>query len=306
MSMFDWKDILLVKESGTMSSLQKLNFHGRMIEGFSQGGPLDELSFFYAVQLLYGCLSDNVVEMFYGGVRFESLCSAVISVTGAHRMFLLNQLEVPSWKIVKIKAQDDIFFPYQKHGLITYLAINGKIRIKGESSNILMRPLKKGDLIQFGAQNKKLIGESRWVDLAQMKWFSDIKRCQLRFVAFPCLDPVFQKEKERFCQEEFEISRDMSRSGYRLEGAIFNFPRLSSSLPLLDGSIQVPSSGSPIVLLKDRQTVGGYPLLGVIIPSDLRKFVQLCPGTRVSFRCISIEEAELVYSKDFIYQWLGK
>ena len=58
------------------------------------------------------------------------------------------------------------------------------------------------------------------------------------------------------------------------------------------GAIQIPASGQPIVLMADRQTTGGYPLLAVIASADLPTFTQLAPGQTVQFNLIDQTEAQ--------------
>ena len=54
----------------------------------------------------------------------------------------------------------------------------------------------------------------------------------------------------------------------------------------------MPKDGQPIVLMRDRQTMGGYPLLGCVCGLDMNKLAQSLPGTELSFVPISVEEAE--------------
>ncbi len=49
------------------------------------------------------------------------------------------------------------------------------------------------------------------------------------------------------------------------------------------GSIQFPSNGQPIILLNDRQTLGGYPKIGCISKMSLMKLAQARPGSLVHF-----------------------
>ena len=63
------------------------------------------------------------------------------------------------------------------------------------------------------------------------------------------------------------------------------------------GAIQVPPDGAPIILLNDRQTVGGYPKPGAVISSDCARLAQARPGQRVRFVSCSVEEADRI-------QWL--
>ena len=73
--------------------------------------------------------------------------------------------------------------------------------------------------------------------------------------------------------------------GYRLDGpALSHGPGadiLSDATPI--GSVQVPKSGQPILLMADRQTTGGYPKIATVIAADLPLAGQLAPGDWVSF-----------------------
>jgi allophanate hydrolase subunit 2 len=86
----------------------------------------------------------------------------------------------------------------------------------------------------------------------------------------------------------YVITPHSNRMGYRLEGRALAHRGaadiLSDATPL--GSLQVPASGQPILLMADRQTTGGYPKIGVVIGADLPLAGQLAPGDWVEFaRC---------------------
>ena len=65
------------------------------------------------------------------------------------------------------------------------------------------------------------------------------------------------------------------------------------------GAIQIPADGQPIVLMNDRQTIGGYPKIGSVIPIDTAKLAQLSPGSKIRFESISPEQAHNLH-------WLAK
>ena len=60
----------------------------------------------------------------------------------------------------------------------------------------------------------------------------------------------------------------------------------------VSGSIQVPASGRPIVLMAERQTTGGYPKIATVASIDLPRLAQAMTGTSVRFKLISQEDAE--------------
>jgi antagonist of KipI len=84
----------------------------------------------------------------------------------------------------------------------------------------------------------------------------------------------------------FTITPSSNRMGYRLEGPrVAHVDRadiLSDATPI--GSIQVPASGQPILLMADRQTTGGYPKIATVISADLPVAGQLAPGDWIEFR----------------------
>ena len=98
---------------------------------------------------------------------------------------------------------------------------------------------------------------------------------------------------QRFTIHEFSVSPDSDRMGVRLDG-----PELKRedetdliSEAVAPGTIQVPPSGKPILLLGDCQTIGGYPKIAHVITVDLGVAAQLRAGDRVRFSEVSLQDA---------------
>ena len=115
----------------------------------------------------------------------------------------------------------------------------------------------------------------------------------IRYVRGPHFDVLSESDKQTLLGTPFEVSTDADRMGYRLTG-----PRLSSaqgedliSSAVTTGAIQVPPGGEPIVLMADRQTTGGYPIVAQVITADLRFVAQMRPGDEISFVEVGIAEA---------------
>ena len=88
------------------------------------------------------------------------------------------------------------------------------------------------------------------------------------------------------------------RQGLRLNGnKIFtiNNDHDIISDPVIHGSIQIPGSGYPIILMPDTQTTGGYPKIGVVISADYDKLVQLTPGSKIKFKKVELADAETLF-----------
>jgi allophanate hydrolase subunit 2 len=84
--------------------------------------------------------------------------------------------------------------------------------------------------------------------------------------------------------------------GFRLEGETVHSDIVGMlSEGICHGAIQIPADGQPIVLMNDRQTIGGYPKIGSVIPRDTARLSQLSSGSQVRFEAISIEQAHNIH-----------
>jgi antagonist of KipI len=107
-----------------------------------------------------------------------------------------------------------------------------------------------------------------------------------RFFAANALDQLFKTR--------FVVTPNSNRMGYRLEGPSLELAAgadaiLSDATPI--GSIQVPPSGQPILLMADRQTTGGYPRIATVISADLPLAGQLAPDDWIEFAPIARDDA---------------
>lgn len=105
----------------------------------------------------------------------------------------------------------------------------------------------------------------------------------------------------------FEVDRRSDRMGWRLipcgddearrEGGVGQVPpcrpvpEVIQSQAVMPGVIQWPPDGQPIILGPDAQTVGGYPIVGVVIQADRSKLARLRPGQIVTFQVVDRRQA---------------
>jgi antagonist of KipI len=121
------------------------------------------------------------------------------------------------------------------------------------------------------------------------------------------LHVVEGKQAARFSEEGihtfyhslYTVGAESDRMGVRLEG-----PAVTSlngtgivSIGIAAGSVQIPGSGKPMVLLNDRQTTGGYAQTGAVITGDLWRLAQAPAGSVVRFEKIGATAAEKIYIK---------
>ena len=119
--------------------------------------------------------------------------------------------------------------------------------------------------------------------------FPSAKRGPVRVVPGPQVDLFDPEQIDRLLSGKLAVGRGSDRMGYRLEGQEFTHraPAALPSEPVCVGAVQVPQGGSPIVLMPDGPTVGGYPKIGLVEAADLSWLAQCRPGVKVRFQLLS-------------------
>src|SRR4030095_9362486 len=99
--------------------------------------------------------------------------------------------------------------------------------------------------------------------------------------------------------QKFRVAMNSDRMGLRLEGGemVSTTPAELVSEAVAPGTIQLPPSGAPVVLLGDCQTIGGYPKIAHVITVDLADAAQLQPLDEVRFELFELEEARQLLRK---------
>ena len=76
--------------------------------------------------------------------------------------------------------------------------------------------------------------------------------------------------------------------GVRLEGVSLEAPSGELlSCGIVAGAVQVPPGGTPIVLVADHQTTGGYPIIATVVLADLGVVAQAAPGEYLRFERVT-------------------
>ena len=107
-------------------------------------------------------------------------------------------------------------------------------------------------------------------------------------------DEFADETKKLFVDSDWKISTTSDRMGYRLEGPVMKHLHDHNIVTdgTVNGSIQVPGNGQPIVLMPDRGTSGGYPKIATVISADLGRFAQIPAGRPFRFKAVSMAEAQ--------------
>ena len=119
------------------------------------------------------------------------------------------------------------------------------------------------------------------------------REAPIRVVLGPQDDHFDEETVAAFLSTDYAVSQEADRMGYRLSGPAI--PHRSGfnivSDGIVAGSVQVPGSGVPIVMMADHQTTGGYPKIATVVSADLRLLAQRRVGDLVRFAAISVEAA---------------
>ena len=311
-----------VIKPGILSLIQDSGRVGHFNIGLTNGGPIDKTAFKWANRLCSNDLNASVIEVSVGGLELQASCDQVIALTGANIPLSINNQAKELWQSHPIKAGDVIKLGFATQGLRSYLAVYGGFQIeKTFDSTATVCREKIGGLCnnkisgQVGGEiGEKVGGQPLQIDdclpCVQLNTDSYPELLQLEKLHQPTyknditlrtICSYQQKhfsniEQRMFYSSQYTVSQNIDRMGYRLTGR-----KVTSDLKgilsegICHGAIQIPSDGQPIVLLNDRQTIGGYPKIGSVIGLDTQKLGQLAPGGNVYFEKISMEAANNIF-----------
>jgi biotin-dependent carboxylase-like uncharacterized protein len=221
-----------------------------------------------------------------GALRFAD--TAMIAIGGAAAICTLNGKPVDAGRTIEAGVGDELRVEQILRGRFLLIAIRGGIEVPlvlGSRSTLVSagigglegRRLRTGDTLAVGVLVKSpcAVVNPRRLEFSGAVHVSRGPQAHL-FDAHAWT---------AFLETELTVSRASDRTGYRLEGVTMR--RTGSvalpSEPTCIGAIQVPDGGSPIVIMNDGPTVGGYPKIAVIKSAWLSRFAQLAPGDRVRF-----------------------
>ena len=301
---------LTVKNPGFLTLLQDYGRYGYQHIGVTTGGPLDEHAYLWANYLLGNNYNAPQLEISYGGFSATFTKSTMVALCGADLSATINDVDVSPWESFSVNAGDVISFKTPVSGLRCYLAIQGGFKVEEQlsSCSTVVREkigglnrdgekIQQGDRIDYEesakAVNKKV--PERFVP-------SYTSHVELRFIPNHSVTSAGTEAYRSLTHKAYEVSQSIDRMGYRLSGDKINTELagiISQGISI--GSIQIPKDGQPIVLMRDRQTMGGYPLIGCVTHLDTCLLAQSQPGTKVSFVPVDVSEAEaeLMRHKNF-------
>ena len=281
-------EVLRVTDRGLGGTLQDRGRFGWRKYGVPSSGVMDDHAASWANRLLDNPANATMAELLLQGAKFAMLRDAWVAITGAD-----VNANVPLWRPVRLKAGDRIELGQNRTGRWTYLAVVGGFdgaEFLGSRSAYVRGnigyALGDGDVLlkQEGKPFSLPAGiAGRTIPSLERRDYDHPPA--LKVWPAPQMDLFGEKQRERFFGALWIVSPQSDRVGYRLAGTpIESPPGQLLSEPVRVGTIQVPENGMPIVTMRDGPTVGGYPKLGVLDPSDISWLAQCRPGQQVRFQ----------------------
>jgi biotin-dependent carboxylase-like uncharacterized protein len=287
---------LVISAIGPASSVQDAGRFGAQRYGLQPSGAMDRLGLASANCLVGNALFAPGVEIGPYGAAFVARQGAVrVALSGASRSADISGRAV-SWDTsVTIADGETLRLGLARGGSFSYLAIEGGITGEPMFGSLAVnaraglgspypRPLQAGDELQVAAAGG---AAERRIDLPAAV------AGPIRVVMGP-QDDEFGDGLNLFLDSEWKISATSDRMGYRLEGPVIRHLHGHNIVSdgTVNGSIQVPGNGQPIVLMSDRGTSGGYPKIATVITADFGRFAQIPAGTSFRFKAIGMTEAQ--------------
>ncbi len=276
-----------VIKPGALTTVQDLGRPGFAELGIPRSGAADRGSLTLANRLVGNDERVAALECTLIGPSLLFHEGGVIAITGAEVQAQVDGAEVPLNSAVTVPAGGVLELATASAGLRTYVAVRGGIEAQpmmGSMSSDLLSglgpaPLRAGELLGSGEATAAVPP----IGVAPVA--APAPEPLLHVIEGPRADWFTADALELLTSSSWEVSSDSNRSGARLKGPKLQRARSDQLLSegMVDGAIQVPESGQPIILLADHPTTGGYPVIAVIVSADLDAAGQLRPGQQLRF-----------------------
>jgi len=284
---------------GLMTTLQDLGRVGYQALGIPVSGALDPVAFQLANQLVGNPEGEAALEILGMGPRFTVSGTARVALVGGGNLMVNARPPIAAGASLTVGDGAEVTVTGALPGP-AYLAIAGGFDVPiflGSKSTYPRnglggfegRALRPRDVLPLTLSAPPPGSERR---LVQAWDYAETAR--VRVVLGPQDDYFTAEAIARFLSARYVVTKDADRMGLRLDGPPLvhsrGFDIVSDGI--VNGSIQVPGTGRPIILLADHQSVGGYPKIATVVSADLPRLARALPGTILGFAALSVAEAE--------------
>lgn len=293
--------MLEVLDVSGLATFQDSGRRGWQSYGVPVSGPMDWFAYRAANSLLGNSTDAVVIEIGLGEFALRALRNTTLAVTGAGFEVENYVWKFPLWTTFYVRAGWHVQVKKTSGGNWAYLAIAGGFEtpsILGSKSTYLRgglgSALRGGDILEAGKPASEL-SKLAARDFPVGKYMKYSQSPVIEVIPGPQEDRFTNEGLQSFYENEYTLSRSFDRMGYRLQG---NPIPHSGSMDLISegmtmGSVQVPASGQPIVMMADSPTTGGYPKIANVTHADLPVLAQCEAGvSKIRFKETTVEEAQ--------------
>jgi biotin-dependent carboxylase-like uncharacterized protein len=291
---------LHVVEPGLLTTVQDAGRRGHQRIGVPTSGALDR-EYLHVANLLAGnAPGDAALEVTHTGPVLDVHAPSIrVAIAGDAEVTRITRdgrrIATEPWRSMILRDGERLHVGRVMRGLRCIVAVEGGIDVEpvlGSRSTCLRagfggfdgRALQRGDVLPLQRAYAGLHPDVRLDPAALQDNTSPI-----RVVLGPQADSI-----DGLLQATLTVAHRSDRVGLRLDGIRLQHagsPEITSD-GCASGSVQVPGSGQPIVLLADRGTTGGYPKVATVASVDLPRLARLRPGDTLRFEAIDVLTAE--------------
>lgn len=266
--------------------------------GVSESGAMDRFSFHLANELVGNPETTPVIEITGGNFIFIAEGDLVVAVTGAPVRVNIHSGDTPDTAIVDVLRQEAVVLrdgetltvSSPSSGLRNYLAVQGGIavsQVMGSASTDTMSQLgpavlRDGARLAIGTRSLGIVSPGLpWPKMPRAGRITELA------VSLGPRDDWFTRHGlETLFRQVWKVSPQSNRVGLRLQGTKALERSTDDELPsegTVPGAIQVPSSGQPVIFMRDHPVTGGYPVIAVLDPEAVDTAAQMPAGALIRF-----------------------
>jgi biotin-dependent carboxylase-like uncharacterized protein len=279
-----------VVRPGPLATVQDLGRPGLAALGVGASGAADRRAVRLANRLVGNPEGAAAIEATLGGLtlRFEAL--ALIALAGAPcDAWLAGGTALAMHAPEYVPAGAELRLGMPESGLRTYVAVAGGIDVAPVLGSRSTDTLAGLGPEQLRAGRRLPVGPARGaapgVDAAPVAPLADMPVLRVRLG--PRDDWFTPAALATLKEERWTVSADANRVGIRLDGPALERREPTLELPsegMVEGAVQVPPSGRPVLFLADHPVTGGYPVIAVVAAEDLPAAAQARPGASLRFK----------------------
>lgn len=311
-----------VLSPGLLTTIQGQPRYGFAHLALSAGGPMDKESARLANALLGNSEDLAGLEITGTGPKLLFHQDTWVAWVGAQCLGLIDGQSFPGNRPVYIRKDQILSFSSMTQGYRIFLAVSGGIEsefiLGGRGSHLSAgigeKAVQKGDFLYLPqahlAQEKSLFKNLNYSGLNYPKWSIASPALPGKSIqmikAIPSIhfNLLSSTEQALLWKTTWSVSSQSNRMGMRLDSDFkISKPMTGiASQGICFGTIQLPPSGQPILMLAEHATTGGYPRLLETISSERSSLAQLRPGSKIQFVPVTLEEADQINTIYFTEQ----